>query len=226
MDPHELAERPGWCDDLVAEVDLAFVVTGAGTPGWADPHPDRDPTEEEYSRCLEPQKYRILQTRADAWVQTLAARGLADTRTTADDTEGWDGRSLPPPADGRVWRIEPRRPGALTLLLTTTLVDDAPFGTLIGVDSDGSSPALIGSIPSCGCDACDSGSADLVELLDGWVLTVLRGGVVHASDGRNRLTRTFDGWSGRSRDGEVDQTWLDPDTTPPGVRRWWGQPWL
>jgi len=45
-------------------VEDAFAETGVATPGWDDPHvgPDGqelDVREEEYSRCLDPGKYRI-----------------------------------------------------------------------------------------------------------------------------------------------------------------------
>ena len=58
----------------------AFAVAGATTPSWPDPHPDgQSPLQEEYSRCLNPGKYRILGARLDAWVQTLTELGLGAT---------------------------------------------------------------------------------------------------------------------------------------------------
>jgi hypothetical protein len=39
--------RPAWFDTLVTEVDQAFEVTSTDTPGWPDPHPDRNPADGE-----------------------------------------------------------------------------------------------------------------------------------------------------------------------------------
>jgi hypothetical protein len=76
MSTSGLPARPAWFGALLAEVDRAFQVSGADTPGWPDPHPDRSPAEDEYSRCSNPGKYRILDTRIEAWAQVLS-RGLA-----------------------------------------------------------------------------------------------------------------------------------------------------
>src|SRR5699024_2075680 len=65
--------------DLLADVEHAFAVTGADTPPWPDPHlgpggRDVPVREEEYSRCLDPGKYRIVVTRAEAWAPDLPVR--------------------------------------------------------------------------------------------------------------------------------------------------------
>ncbi len=212
--------------DLLAEVDRAFATTGASTPGWPDPHPNgAAPLEEEYSRCLDPGKFRILETRMAAWVLTLTARGLVTvTEATA---ETWfdaqpDGAPL-----GRVQHLVPSRPGGLTLLSARTIIDGAPFGLKLGVVSHGQGPALLQSLPDCGCDACDHGSADVLACLDGWVLTVARGGVIHARGPRGTMTRTIDGWQGQAPGrGQLDDRWLDADAVvPDGVQRWIGEPW-
>ena len=79
------------------------------------------------------------------------------------------------------------------------------------------------SIPDCGCDACDSGSADLLEMLDGWVLTIARGGVVHARVGEAYVSRTLHGWQGSGRGGP---SWLDESLpVPTGVECWAGASW-
>ena len=47
---------------LLDEVETAFAVTGAGTPGW--PCPDGDgPAEEEYSRVTIPGRFSIVAAR-------------------------------------------------------------------------------------------------------------------------------------------------------------------
>ncbi|SDJ48356.1 DUF6226 family protein [Streptomyces indicus] len=63
--------------DWLRLVDEAFVVTGAGTPAWPDPHPDGEVPDEAYSRCEDPGKYRILAARAEAWTRVLTGRSLA-----------------------------------------------------------------------------------------------------------------------------------------------------
>lgn len=225
MDFSPLSSPPAWSEDLLAEVDRAFAITGAQTPGWPDPHPDREPAEEEYSRCLNPEKYQILRARVDAWVEVLVARALAAVEDIAsprwlDDRRGPEGRH-------RVRRLTPTRAAGLGLVLAETLVDGEPFGVEVGLAESSELPAvLLDTVPGCGCDACDSGSADLLTTLDESILTVLRGGVVHARSASASISRTLDGWQGTGNAPGLE-TWLDADVVPaPGVRRWVGEPWL
>jgi Family of unknown function (DUF6226) len=213
--------RPAWFDVLLAGVDRAFVVTGADTPGWPDPHPDRNPPEEEYSRVSDPGKYRILDARVDAWVQVLAEAGVAATHQVP--AQSWIAAPRPPAELRRVRQVTPVRPGGLTLLFATTLVDGTPFGLDVATVSGGGRPVFLDPVPDCGCDACDSGSADLLGTLDGWVLRVARGGVLHARSGQSYVTRTLDGWASAGG-GRV--SWLDESSAiPDGVERWVGVPW-
>ena len=114
----------------------------------------------------------------------LSDRGIATGREVAAP-EPWVGAVRPPDAWALVRRIDPSRPGALSLLLATTLVDGEPFGLDIGIADAAGPPVLLETLPDCGCDACDSGSADLLLCLDDRVLSVARGGVLHAR-GRDR----------------------------------------
>lgn len=212
---------PPWLSELLHDVDRAFEVTGADTPGWPDPHPDRDPLEEEYSRVTDPGKYRILGARVDAWTRALAEAGLAEIEDAPADE--WIGGRRPASGLVRVRRLRPLRPGGLSVLLATTLVDGAPFGLDVGLAREGERPVLLAMVPDCGCDACDSGSADLLRSLDDWVLTVARGGVLHARLGKQHATRTLDGWE--SGGGRVE-AWLEESfPVPDGVERWVGEPW-
>ncbi len=43
------------------------------------------------------------------------------------------------------------------------------------------------------CGRCDSEPADLLEVLDGWILTVIRCGFLHARGERAHVTRTTAG---------------------------------
>lgn len=221
-DDSEGTWRPAWFGTMLAEVDRAFEVTGADTPGWPDPHPDRNPLEEEYSRVSDAGKYRILDSRVDAWAHVLAESGGAAAVDVP--AERWIAECRPPVQHLRVRRIEPVSPNGLRLLLATTLVDGRPFGLDIGIGRADERPVLLTPVPDCGCDACDSGSADLLSELDGWVLTVARGGVVHARRGEHFATRTVHGWSTAN---SGDPSWLDEATpVPDGVERWVGTSWV
>jgi hypothetical protein len=214
--------RPAWFDTLVAQVDQAFEVSSADTPGWPDPHPDRDPAEDEYSRCLDPGKYRILDARVAAWARVLTPRLATVEEVPAGP---WIDAPRRPDAYQRVRTFVPSNKDGLTLVLANTVVGGKPFGLDIGVTRQQRQTAFVDTVPDCGCDACDSGSADLLATLDGWVLTVARGGVVHARSERARVTRTVDGWRGTGRDDRMF-AWLDDSSlVPDGVERWVGTPW-
>src|SRR5918994_5459876 len=79
--------------ELTARVDAAFDVTGQDLARWPDPHPDRSPRDEEYSRLSDPAKWRIVGARADAWLMTLAETGLA----LVDPSAQVQWRGAPPP---------------------------------------------------------------------------------------------------------------------------------
>lgn len=216
------AIRSEWADDFLRRVEAAFVTTGAATPGWEDPHPDRDVLEEEYSRCLDPGKYRILETRVDAWLHVLTDRQLA--RVTTAPEGAWLGGVRDPDAWWRVRQLEPTAEGGMVLLLASTLVDGEPFGLDVGVRAAGLPTVLIDSVPDCGCDACDSGSADLLETLDGWLLSVAWGGVVHARSESAQVSRTLNAW--RANGTARPEAWLDASSPiPAGVTRWAGTAW-
>lgn len=202
--------------DLLAEVERAFAVTGADTPPWPDPHTGvdgtrRDAAEEEYSRCTDPGKYRILEARAAAWTQVLTSHGWARVEEAAD------GAALP-------WHVaphtslhsatvlRPHRPGAVPLVLQRTAPADAPGSTdlapadallpglVVGV---GEEPVPLEAIPDCGCDACDSGSRDLLEQLDRLVVSVVDGSFEHIIDARGYRSRTSFGAEAGSGEGEL-----------------------
>lgn len=214
--------RPAWTDDLLAAVGAAFESTGALTPGWPDPHPDRKPLDEEYSRVSDQGKYRILHARVAAWVEVLDDRGLATT--TVISKENWIGDVRSIDYVSGVQQVLPARPGGAALLVACTLVNGSPFGIDIALDA-GESPLLVATVPDCGCDACDSGSDDLLTTVDEWILSIARGGVLHARGPGGYATQRFDGWEA-SGSGPFD-TWLDPSAPPPPeVVRWHGEPWL
>lgn len=186
--------------DLLAAVTAEHAVTGAGTPGWADPNPDRDPAAEKYSRLLHPEKYQILVARAEAWARGWVCLGLAE-RADVVEPDGatlWgqlDGRTSP----HRTLRLLPYAAGALPLLLgVSEYQPDSGVQLLVGF---GEPAVLLEDVPDCGCDACDSGSVDLLSLLDERILDAVTGAAVWFAAGRSTYMGFADGW--RSTDSEL-----------------------
>lgn len=235
--------------ELLDAVETAFAGTGADTPGWDDPHegPEgegREALEEQYSRCLDPGKYRILWARAEAWTEVLLARGWADATEVAGEQLPW---LIPPHTPRcRATVLRPRRPGAEALTLLRTATDDATGSAdLTGVDAQLpglvialGEPALpVATIPVCGCDACDAGSADLLEDLDSSILSIVDGsfevtltpGVEGRctsfgstlSSGDDRVTVSAQLTAGPWADGWSPRPLSPPITPSPAVDLWW-----
>lgn len=228
-------------------VEDVFERTARGLAQWDDPHPppDRVVADEEYSRVTNPAKWRVIGARADAWLEVLAANDLATVRR--GDAVEWE--EPPGPNVTRVDLVRPRVPNGLPLVIGRSrigTVDDA--GVTLGV---GLPAVFVHAVPDCGCDACDSGSTDVIDEIDTWLgaivdgsfrrlsvplgtITVLADGV-RSSSQRVELPRPTDssGWrflpgpSGRAarrprRRFEVDAVLADPT----GWREWSGPPWF
>lgn len=104
-----------WFAPLLLEVEGAFAQTGADTPGWSDPHADREVAEEEYSHVSQPGKYRIINARVEAWVRALADHDIVCGDRTGSaqhwlDSGAWTAR------DFRLRRFRPAASGGLELL--------------------------------------------------------------------------------------------------------------
>ena len=203
---------------LLATVDDAFATSAAGLRAWVDPHPDRMPADEEYSRCLDPGKYRMVGARADAWLMAVERLGLAAVST--DVKVMW---SQPPGT--RITRTAVARPaaqGAIAMVVARSRIGDvADAGVVIGAGSPAVSCA---ALPECGCDACDSGSQDLLDELDEMVHSVISGRFRRLTRGRREITvRSQGGWSasGNFRRGEVESI----VTNPVGWAETSGAPW-
>lgn len=145
-------------------------------PTWPPPRPvEEQPREEEYSRVTDPARYRIVHERARAWAQVLT--GLPGVRA----------ESMPPApldADGhrgrfdRGVRLTCDRPGTLPLLLLEreAMIEE---GILAVLHLAVSEPTVeLVTQPDCGCDACDSGSEDLLEAIDEAIRHVVTGPLV------------------------------------------------
>ncbi len=144
-------------------------------PSWVAPRPPgAAPREEEYSRVTDPERYRVVHSRARVWAAVLEDELGAHVEALSPGSIARDGR--PQPFDRGV-RLTPRQPGALALLLLERDVPwheaDATMAVLdIGVGDPGT---LVASLPDCGCDACDSGSRDLLDAIDSMIRQVVGG---------------------------------------------------
>ena len=140
--------------------DVAAWWAARDLPSWPDPHAGREPAEEEYSRLTDPERYAVTHARATAWAEVLACRGVA----SVDEVE-MDGA-------GRCLGLMPSMADAVPLLLVCA--DEPLPGLTIAL---GDPSWVLARIPDCGCDACDRGSADLLEYIDATVLRVVLGPV-------------------------------------------------
>jgi hypothetical protein len=154
---------------------VATSYRGLGLPSWPDPHPGRtSPREEEYSRVTDPERYRIVHARARTWADRLGDLPGVDVEMLAPaalDDAGHLGRF------DRGVRLTSPRPGTLPLLL---LEHDAPLpgrdATLAMLQVSVVRPEVaLETWPDCGCDACDSGSADLLGAVDQTIGRVVGG---------------------------------------------------
>lgn len=205
--------------DLVDAMERAFAVTRGGLRSWPDPHPDRSPRDDEYSRVTDGDRWRLLGARADAWLDVLEAADIARVDRSADVR--WVDETWPPLSRQR--RAEPRRPGALALVVGRSTVGDVEgAGVTFGLGD----PALrVAWFPHCGCDACDSGSQDELDQIDRLVTGVVSGTFRRLVSGRREITQVDPGgWSasGSFRRGEVEAVLARAD----GWQELSGAPWL
>ena len=204
--------------ELLRAVDASFSVRARHLPSWPDPHPGRPPTDEEYSRVLDPGKWRIVPARAEAWRDAVVELGLADLEP--DTTVRW--ASEPGLRYARVDRLVPRVGGALALVLAFTAFEgDEINGVTIGAGD----PAVTVTVaPTCGCDACDAGSQEVLDAVDEHVLGVVSGRFRHLTRRDRTITvHRADGWSanGAFRPGEIEAVLAAPS----GWQEIRGSPW-
>lgn len=176
-------------DALMVEVEAAFERTAAGLGRWADPHPppDRIVSDDEYSRVTNPAKWRIIGARADAWVDALVALGLATVERDADT----DWVEAPAANVTRTDVVIPAVDNGLRLVVCRSRIEDvSDAGVTLGV---GDPAVRFAFIPDCGCDACDSGSQDVIDLLDSYIRPVVTGEFRHLWRDRQSITVLDDG---------------------------------
>jgi hypothetical protein len=146
-----------------------------GLPSWPNPHLGMaSPREEEYSRVTEPNRYRIVHARARVWADRLGDSAGVHIETLAPaplDDEGhlgWFDRGV---------RLTSSRPGTLPLLLLERDVRLAELDAYLAAlhISVRQPEVILGIFPDCGCDACDSGSDDLLRAIDETISHVIGG---------------------------------------------------
>jgi len=213
---------------LLAAVEAACAETGAATPGWPDPHSDGgSPAEEEYSRCLDPGKYRILAARAEAWTRALTGLDLATAEplASADAPAAWR-KGLPyDVSPTRALWLRPHRAGTQPLLISYRGVDG--YDDTIVMVSTGEPAVLRASLPFCGCDACDDGSESLLEQLDAAVVDVVNRQAVHVLTPHGDVIGSAGGWEadGVGTPEEVERILDDARAGRSAHRVLRGRPW-
>ncbi|MCP3803500.1 DUF6226 family protein [Allokutzneria sp. A3M-2-11 16] len=145
---------------MVTSTEVRARVTASfDLPSWPNPHADGAPArDEEYTRVTNPERYEIVHARARLWAEHLG--------------------ELPGVSVEDGVRITSSRPGALSLFLLTdnVPVTDAEDATLAVLRVAVARPDLvITTLPDCGCDACDWGSADLLDAIDEAIVSVIGG---------------------------------------------------
>ncbi|NLP39117.1 MAG: hypothetical protein GX356_05270 [Corynebacterium pollutisoli] len=186
-------------------------------PSW--PAPDDDPRDEDYGVCADPGRFRMIIDRCRAWARVLEERGWADVTRGRMGEEDW------------LITLRPRREGALALRLQGAA----------WIFPDGRAPmveVLVGEIrsrvgvhPDCACDACDWGSAAIIDSLDQDIFSVVDGSFrIIRKDGM-RWTETSFGAGGTATRETVREvhgvSWADhwESRTPFSVARRDLPPW-
>lgn len=212
--------------ELHGAVDAAFARTSLGLRQWDDPHAGEMPADDEYSRCLDPAKWRIIGARAEAW--TLALVDLGHATVERDATVGWRSSGLPTVTRTDV--VHPVASGALSLAVGRSRiegVDDA--GVVLGAVRDGVVVDVVSFLPDCGCDACDWGSQPVLDMLDEHIGSVVAGRFRRLTRGESVITVFADGVGAQNlpdarrmrRSGELDRILANPT----GWRELTGSPW-
>lgn len=181
-------------DELVELVERMFERVSVDVASWPDPHPDRRRDDGEYSRVTNAARYRILGARADAWADAAIGAGLAIVQGRVE----W--AHAPQTHFHRPYLVVPRAVGALPVVIARHRLGDCDDA---GLTFGAGNPAFaIDFLPDCGCDACDSGSQDLLEGVDRSLHAIItgryrrlsKGNQVSPSSGRaaHRATSTDD----------------------------------
>jgi hypothetical protein len=213
--------------ELLAAVDAAFEITSPGLAQWPDPHPPGEAApEEEYSRVIDPGRWAIVGARADAWITALGpvAEIHRDVKVRWLDPPSPHGSA---PVVVGADRLVPLVEGGLPLTFGRS--GGVPVAVVLGVGDPAWCPAFM---PDCGCDACDTGSQNELDHLDGYVFGIVTGRYRRLTKGA-RIIEVLDGargWSGTGwspRSGaEVDRILAAPDPARLGWAEVSGSSWV
>ncbi len=172
---------------LLQAVNEAFARLRGDLADWPNPHPGgRAALEEEYSRCLEPARYRLLGVRADAWAEAICSLDLGSAESIAPGDVRWVAESHFTPSRVTVLRGRAGTQPVVVAYAPSDGVEDSHVQIGVGKPTE-----VLDRQPYCGCDACDTGSADLLESLDAAFILALSGGVYAVREGDNAVTRTL-----------------------------------
>ncbi len=199
-------------------------------PSWPDPHPDREPATEGYSRVTDAPRYRIAQVRARLWADVLAEMLGVETTEVTPVARGVDR----PRWIDRGTRLTAPTTGTLPLFLLERDVPQDAGSPLPVLDVAVARPDIVvADHPDCGCDACDSGSRDLLEAVDSSIRQVVGGPFVML---RHRAWTAHWSPEGAGLAGEVDadEVWGlcralaagQSPTLPHGTAAFVGMSWL
>lgn len=211
-------------NSLLPAVDEAFARLRGDLADWPNPHPDGGPgrDEDDYSRCLEPAKYRLLAARADAWVEAIVAAGLGAAETLDPAEVSWLGEQFLTPSRVTVVRGRAGTQPIVIALAPSQGAEEAFVQVGVGEPAE-----VLERQPGCGCDACDTGSADLLDTIDSAFVLTLSGGVYAVREADKVVRRSLDGWGSNGVPGPEAERWLADAATgrrTDGVVA--GKPWL
>ncbi|MGO2861215.1 MAG: DUF6226 family protein [Brevibacterium sp.] len=178
--------------ELLRQVESVFAITGRNTPAWGDPHDDDDydpgsdggPNEDEYSRVTDYGKYDIVHARAQAWIEVLLDRGACLVDRVPGEAEP---DSLVAIADSVVVLSDgTERNPELVFGFAEKKIGHSVGSVTVSI---GDPAIVLTHQPFCGCDACDSGSEELLEDLDEMIFSVVDGSLQAVVDGRTKSFR-------------------------------------
>lgn len=136
------------------------------------------PAEEEYSRVTDAGRYRIVHQRARLWAAVLSElpRITAESMGPGRFAVEAGHPRVPPRTYERGLRVTSDRPGTLPLLLLEREGAQPEGDALALIRVCVAQPGVeLTTQPDCGCDACDTGSEDLLGTIDEHVLVVVGG---------------------------------------------------
>jgi hypothetical protein len=196
-------------EELVESVDRRFAGRPPELAVWPDPHDGNPPAESEYSRATNPERWRILGARVDAWVDALVDAGLASREQVAVADLRWD--EHPHTRMSSAVRVTPSARGARSLLVARSQIGDVPE---TGITLGWGEPAVpVGLFPHCGCDACDGGAQRDLDSLDDRLSSIVSGGYRRLTRGDQEISAEASyGWTatGEWDSGEVEAVLADP----------------